>query len=244
MNKLKYRVLLISCVKSLPIMFIAFVVSIIGLLLDFKIIVYIGIGLWILSLDVILFLSLRDCFILSKKCDSAKRKRLLKELGEFDYFEAYGEVHGDELLTLSDCMLVEIVSFQTNNIIKGIKDNEFEALCKPRQVVYILSTFDNEIQNGGLYQLFANCTCEFVAHVSDFLDIVSACGQKSLYDDFLKENSIDFSEISSFKAETVEEYIEKEKMLDYDKFNNAYYKIQPTLYKKIADYIRTNISEF
>ena len=225
-NKLWNASLFLALVKPMPIMFFAAIFTIIGLF-DLDVILLIGMILWVLYFSVSLFCFLRMQYWMNYRCDNEDFNNLMDELtGDPDNFlkkriEEYDLIlqrHGEALLDLSDSELLEAVRLQNFAIMSGEINNELEKLNEERRIVYVLSCFDNEIQNGGLHRFFANYSEEIIALVPQYLDLISACEHKALFDSFILNNSV-------------------------DKFNAEYYKLPP-LENKLVEYIRANVTVF
>ncbi len=250
-NRLWNASLFLSLVKPMPIMLLAAIFTIIGLF-DLDVILAIGIALWVLYFTISLVLFLRSQYYLNYRTDDQEFNSLMDAItndpegflkNRINEYNSKAELRGADLLSLTDNELFEAVSLQNFNIVSGVKDNELEVLSDARKVVFVLEAFDNEIQNGGLYQFFANRYNYPIADVSNFLDVIRAYEHKKLFDDFIISNSIDLADMSCFKAKNVKEYLKKCDKFDYDKFDNAYYDLSP-LREIIVKYIRDNIAEF
>lgn len=153
-------------------------------------------------------------------------------------------LRGEELLGLSDEDLFETVFFQNIDIEEAAGDEPgFNAFTGARRTVYILSTFDTEIQNGGLCQFFVNSSKEVAPFVSECLEMAGAYEHRKLFDKFISENDINLSELSSFNAKNHRSYIKQTKRFPFNDFDNSYCDLLP-LQNFITAYIRTNINEF
>lgn len=152
-------------------------------------------------------------------------------------------LHGVELLELSDDDLHETVWFQNLSISENAEDSELDLFTGPRRTVYILDLFDSEVQNGGLCQFFVNSSREAAPFVSDCLKCVGAFEHQALFDDFVLVNGIELSDLSSFQTASRRCFIKQTKRFDFDAFDERYYEL-PALQEKIVAYIRDNITEF
>ena len=103
-------------------------------------------------------------------------------------YEEMKQLHGEELLTLSDEDLYEAVYFQNLDIAEENEEHELEQFTGPRRVVYILNLFNGEIQNGGLCQFFVNSSSEVAPYVAEALESVGAQAHKKLFEEFVAEN--------------------------------------------------------
>lgn len=122
-------------------------------------------------------------------------------------------------------------------------EEELSRFHGSRRTVYILSTFDGEIQNGGFCQFFVNSSGIVAPYVSECLSAAGADEHGKLFDEFIAANGIDISDLTSFKVRSTRGYIKQTKRFDFDSFDDRYYEL-PALQDKIVAYIRANISEF
>ncbi len=155
------------------------------------------------------------------------------------------EIHGTELLKLTDDQLYEKVYLQTLDLAESYPDEE-TALSKMTpecRTFYILSIFDMEIQNGGLCQFFVNPSRFLAPYVDECLETVNAGEHKKLFADFVARNNIDLEHLESFDIEDINDYIAQTKRYDFYSFDDAYVKLTP-LQEYMVSYIKANISEF
>ena len=152
---------------------------------------------------------------------------------------------GEELLTLSDDDLFETVTFQNLDIVGEAEDEdeELELLTGARKTVYILESFDSEIQNGGLCQFFVNSSRVVAPYVFEALKSVGADEHLNLFEEFITANNIDISNLESFKVSSVRGFKKQSKRFDFDAFDDKYYDL-PELQEKVVAYIKNNINEF
>lgn len=167
---------------------------------------------------------------------------LSEAMGNYDEMK---QLHGDALLALSDDDLFEAVYFQNLDIAESAEDEdkELEQFSGPRRIVYILSLFDMEIQNGGLCQFFVNSSRAVVPYVSESLRCVGAGEHLDLFEEFITTNNIDVSNLESFKVFSKRGYLKQTKRFDFDLFDDKYYEL-PALQEKVVAYIKNNINEF
>ena len=60
---------------------------------------------------------------------------------------------------------------------------------------------------------------------------------RAIYEQFVKDNGIDLSDMSSFSFRTAEDFVAQYKRYPYDDFDNAYYALPP-LDEIVAGYLR------
>ncbi|MBE5928399.1 MAG: DUF4375 domain-containing protein [Lachnospiraceae bacterium] len=174
---------------------------------------------------------------------TADPKSFLSERME-DY-DRKKQMHGEELLTLSDADLFETVYLQNLDIAEKTEDEdkELEQFTGARRIVYILGLYDSEIQNGGLCQFFVNSSRVVAPYVSEALRCVGANEHLELFENFITTNSIDVSDLESFMAYSIRDYKKHTKRYDFDSFDDEYYEL-PVLQEKVVAYIKENINEF
>lgn len=159
--------------------------------------------------------------------------------------EAREKLHGEDLLPLSNEELCGTVYDQNLSICEDAEetDQEFLLFTGARRTVYIVNTFDMEVQNGGLCQFFVNSSRTVAPYVSDALAAVGAEAHRKLFDEFIETNHIDVSDLDSFRVSSVRGYKKQTKRYDFDAFDDRYYELD-ALEDPVANYIRANISEF
>ena len=244
LNAIRYGLLLV----------IAGIVTIIGAVWV-DICLYIGLGLIALYVIICLGSTISMNMIMKQLSDedSEFQKMMDKLTDDPNSFisEAMGnydemkQLHGKELLALSDEDLFEAVYFQNLDIAEEAEDEdkELERFAGVRRTVYILSTFDAEIQNGGLCQFFVNSSRIVAPYVIESLRCVGADEHLNLFEEFITTNNIDVSDLESFKVFSKRGYIRQTKRFDFDSFDDQYYELTP-LQDYIVAYIKANISEF
>ena len=154
-------------------------------------------------------------------------------------------VHGEKLLELPDDQLFEAVYFYNLDLVESYPDevNALLQISPERRVVYILSLFDMELQNGGLCQFFVNSSRSLAPYVDECLQAIGAEKHRKLFAEFVTNNQINLNSLDSFRISSVEEYAAKTEHYDFDAFDNSYYELSP-LQDFIVAYVKANISEF
>lgn len=154
----------------------------------------------------------------------------------------------EELMSLNDEDLSSALEARIDKEIE--KDYEepkkcLEILNEEKQVIYILKYFDEEVQNGGLCQFFVNSSRVLAPYISETLGSVGADKYRKLYNDFVDENNIDLTDLSSFIIEDTKEYEKQYERYDFDKFDDAFYELceEEPLDNFIAKYARLNIEK-
>lgn len=105
---------------------------------------------------------------------------------------------------------------------------------------YVLSYYDEEMQNGGLCQFFINAGY-MAPYVSESLEALGVLDHKALFDQFLTDTQIDGNSTSA--EVSVEAYLELSKKYPFHEFNEDYYAL-PSLYTVLNDYVRENLAAF
>lgn len=155
------------------------------------------------------------------------------------------EIHGSELLKLTDARLYEKVYLQTLDLVESYPDEKtaLSQISPECRTFYILSIFDMEIQNGGLCQFFVNPSRLLAPYVAECLEAVNAREHKKLLSAFVADNNIDLEHLESFEIKDINDYAEQTKRYDFESFDDAYIELTP-LQNYMVSYIKANISEF
>lgn len=119
-----------------------------------------------------------------------------------------------------------------------IKDDDISQLDENEKVLYVLFTFNLEVQNGGLCQFFVNSSREYAPLVSGYLEVVGALEHKELYDNFVIDNKLDLTDLSSFEITDLSEFKEKNNEYPFDEFDDLFYDL-----KNLEDYLYTFIKK-
>lgn len=253
-NKLFYMYLFMNALRFGFLLIIGAILTLVGAIwLD--VCLYIGLGLIVLYLIICLALTIRMQITMNRLSNSAPEfNEIMEKLAEnpqsflseaMSNYDEMKQLHGNELLTLSDDDLFEAVYFQNLDMAEKAEDEDkqLEQFVGPRRTVYILGLLDMEIQNGGLCQFFVNSSRAVAPYVSESLKCVGADEHLSLFDEFITTNNIDVSNLDSFKVFSTRGYIKQTKRYDFDSFDDKYYEL-PALQEKVVAYIKDNIDEF
>ncbi len=253
-NRLFIANLLMSTMRFILLLVLGVVVIIVGAVWS-DLCFYIGIGIIALFILVCFISALRMQSLMNYRCDDDPDFNELMEgfstnpheflSGIIEKQADNKQLHNKDLLKLNDEDLFNTVYFQNLDIAEGAGDeeNELEQFFGARRMVYILSLFDSEIQNGGLCQFFVNESSVVAPYVSEALRCVGADEHVKLFEEFVKENDIDVNNLVSFKVSSVRAYKKQTKRFDFDSFDNKYYEL-PSLQEKVVEYIKSNINEF
>jgi hypothetical protein len=72
--------------------------------------------------------------------------------------------------------------------VSGPDDDRFDEMSPERRNLFVVMTFDMEIQNGGLEQFFWNTEGKYASLLADSLRAVGLDDIAKLYDDFISAN--------------------------------------------------------
>jgi hypothetical protein len=207
-----------------------------------EILTYIGLGVLGLYLVLCLFHALMmGRFV--KMMASPEFQTMLEQSREEENERA--QLHGEDLLKLSNEDLCEAIFEQNLAICEeaGETDEEISLFSGARRTVFVLHTFDMEVQNGGLCQFFVNSSRCAAPYVSEALAAVGAEDHRKLFDEFIAANHINVNDLDSFRVSSVRGFRKQTKRFDFDAFDDRYYELD-ALEEPLANYIRAHIAEF
>lgn len=147
----------------------------------------------------------------------------------------------DELRLLSDIELYEAVCHRVQHKAWS-EDCGLELMSDAQRVIYVTSYYEMEVNNGGLCQFFVNSSQECAPYLSRCLEDLGALEHKKLFDDFVGENSIDLTDLSSFQIDRIEEFEEQTKRYPFDDFDNAFYQL-PSIQECSYPFVRAHIEQ-
>ena len=154
-------------------------------------------------------------------------------------------IHGQNLLKLSDDQLFQEVYLQTLDLVDSFpcEEDAFLQISPARRTFYIVSIFDMELQNGGLCQFFVNSSKSVATGLVTCLSVVGAQAHLQLLKEFASNNGIDLSSLDAFTITDIDDYLELLNQYDFAAFDDAFYNL-PALEELLVDYIKANIAEF
>lgn len=234
MGAIRYSLLLI----------LSIILIIIGLVAD-NICNEVGLGILGLYLLLCLISALRMGHMMKKMAPdqlNAMMEMMKQRMAENNGSEL---LHGEALLSLSNEELFEAVYGQNLTICEEADETDQEVLLftGARRTVFVVNTFDMEIQNGGLCQFFVNSSRSAAPYVSQALDAIGAEAHRKLFDEFIETNHIDVNNLDSFRIDRIEDFQKQAKRFDFDTFDDRYYELD-SLTDLVSNYIRENITEF
>jgi hypothetical protein len=232
----------LGCVRYWWLLLLSIVLVFIGLAFS-EICTYVGLGILGLCLLLALISAIRMRPFAGLVAEGNELSTLIEE--KMQEAEAREKLHGDELLSLSNEELWETIFDQNMIICEAAEETEDELalFSGARRTVYIINTFDAEVQNGGLCQFFVNSSRYLAPYVSEALAAIGADHHKKLYDEFIETNRIDVTDLDSFAISSVRGFKKQAKRYDFEAFDDRYYEFED-MEDLIANYIRVNITEF
>lgn len=75
------------------------------------------------------------------------------------------------------------------------------------------------------------------------LEEIAAHEHKELLEAFVRENSIDLKELSSFEIRDVKEYQKQENLYPFARFDDAFFDLPP-IQELLPGYVRMHLEEF
>ena len=154
-------------------------------------------------------------------------KRSIKETQENE--KRYLTMTTDELSALSDDELFSAIVARTESKVDRFDEREdgVNSLNPSQKIFYSVNWLEIEVNNGGLCQFFVNSSRMVAPFVSKYMAIIGAEEHQNLYDNFVKKNAIDLTDLSFFDLNEVEEFEEKEKSYPFDEYDAAFYNMEP-----------------
>ena len=146
---------------------------------------------------------------------------------------ALRDVPGDELFET----MMEYAESAVSARLPGGGYAGLSALTAAERAAFIAGELHWEVENGGLCQFFVNWGDAMAPLTAEALAKVGAAEHRAIYEQFVKDNGIDLSDMSSFSFRTAEDFIAQYKRYPYDDFDNAYYALPP-LDEIVAGYLR------
>ena len=169
----------------------------------------------------------------------------LRGWGELPQKVLYLIMDYEKMLTQTDEELFEQFYSQTLDMSYEFSDEAeaYDSFGTARKVLYALSIFDMEVQNGGLCQFFVNSSGELAPYIEDAMAEIGAEEHRALFAKFVTENEIDLNNMDSFRVTSVRQYRDQLERYDYGVFDDAYYDL-PSIYDYLTKWLRENIDRF
>ena len=148
----------------------------------------------------------------------------------------------EDILALDDDSLYDAIDCVCEDAIDSVSDMTALELSDAQRFVYSLIRFEAEVNNGGLCQFFVNSSSECAPYISAALQAIGATELKNHFDNFIAENKINVTDLSSFKIDSLEQYEEQTERFDFDSFDDIFY-MSYDFHQQIIDYARKNIDQ-
>ncbi len=185
-----------------------------------------------------------------KELFSAKRLILRAIEEQEQKYTALSNLPKEELLTVSDEDLIGTINFLCDRDIQAHHAKPWNippldrigVLSPERQTVFVLSWYDDQIRNGGLFEFFCSEERVFAPLVETFLLSVNALEHHNLFRSFLDENALDATDLSAFAVENAAVSNVWEKRYPFQAYYQAYASLPP-LESYLAAYIRDRIDD-
>lgn len=107
----------------------------------------------------------------------------------------YESMSSEELLKLPDEDFCEAIKVRAEKKFykNGAGNAIFSSMREAEKLVLTLSIFELEFSNGGLSQYYFNSSNVTASYFSDSLAMIGAEDHKRIYDDFVRENKINYA---------------------------------------------------
>ena len=172
---------------------------------------------------------------------------LLNIIEEYEEMEeASLNMNAEEFLKLTDEDLVVMMNIRIDKQMDDAEPEEcLELLDGAKKVFYVAAYFEQEICNGGLCQFFVNSSRVLAPLVGESLKAIGAKEYNELYNDFVNENKIDLTDLSSFITNDADNYEKQYDRYDFEKFDNAFCELleEKSLDSILAKYVRENMED-
>lgn len=160
----------------------------------------------------------------------------IKNMKKAKAFHAMGK---DALLALDDDAFYEAVDCICYNVVYDVNDKD---ITSEQRIVYSLTRFEAEVNNGGLCQFFVNSSGQCAPYISESLAAVGAVDLQKFFDTFVEENEIDVKDLSSFKVKSYDEFEAQTERFGFDSFDDAFYEDE-IFHQQLIEYCRNNIEQ-
>lgn len=179
-----------------------------------------------------------------------EHKEMMKQLKEMlnDNIQkqsAYIAMEPDELSQLSDDELYAAAEARTVHKVEdqGELTDGIRTLSQEEKNFYVCQYYQMEVDNGGLCLFFVNSSREVAPLLSGCLKAVGAAEHQTLFDEFVKENKIDLTDLDSFMIDSEEEYEKQADRYPFDEFDEKFSELPP-LQTILSAYVRENVLQF
>lgn len=149
------------------------------------------------------------------------------------------EMGKENLLALEDEEFYEAMICLCDDAVYDMKAAD---LTKEQILAYSLYMFEMEVNNGGLCQFFVNSSSDCAPFISEALEAIGAAELRNSFEQFVNDNDIDLTDLSSFKIADVKEYESQTKRFDFDRFDEKFYDNE-NFHQQVIDYFRCNVEQ-
>ncbi len=149
------------------------------------------------------------------------------------------EMGKENLLALEDEEFYEAMICLCDDAVYDIKA---AGLTKEQILAYSLYMFQMEVNNGGLCQFFVNSSSDCAPFISEALEVIGATELRNLFEQFVNDNDIDVTDLSSFKITDIKEYEAQTKRFDFDSFDERFYDNED-FHQQVINYFRRNVEQ-
>lgn len=152
----------------------------------------------------------------------------------------------EELLKLPDDELIMVVRNRVAQLLRNSADSDLEKIPAVCYHLIVASTFEQEMQNGGLCQFLVNLGRVYGPVLQESLEAFGADRHAGMTLRFCWENGIDLSNLQEFAPGDVDRYMQLSEKYPFEKFDRAYLLLERVcpLESILGEYIRRNISQF
>lgn len=170
-------------------------------------------------------------------------KNVKKEINNIKRQNAYIQMNTEEMAGLNDEELFQAVGVRIESKIhkKYTMEEGLTTLNEYEKAFYSTYYLETEVNNGGLCQYFVNSSRATAPYVSEGLTLIGAERHRKAFDDFVKHNNIDVTDLSSFIIKDVKEFEEQEKRYPFDEYDHAFYEME-SIESYLIPFVRENLS--
>ena len=158
---------------------------------------------------------------------------------------AYLNMSHDDMSKLSDDELFQAVLSRTEHKVNSFAEWEkgINSLNNSQKIFFSLNWLEMEVNNGGLCQFFVNSSRIVAPYISEYMNIIGANDHQRLFDNFVYDNKIDLTNLSSFDVDDIDEYEKQTQRFNFDEYDDAFYSLKP-LEAYLKKFIREHLEDF
>jgi len=154
-------------------------------------------------------------------------------------------MRAEELSVLDDTELVSAAISRVYGVFGACEDENarIALLNDSQRVLYVVYTYESEVNNGGLCQYLSNDSRLSAPMLSEALKVLGDTVHRTHFEVFVRDNAIDLKHSDAFGKDAIKRFERMEKRYPFEPFDNAFYEL-PSLTEPIAAYIRAHITSF